>query len=135
MKVIFERKLMVKHGTEGPSADPYGYIERIVFINGIKIIYHNGLAEWTDYDGVKIYPDGEHQNMPQELFETMTGINVDDFDLYFERVHRPKIKCTDCGSRRFEYFFWLCRRSYANVCRLQSYTLGGRSNRCYDEVG
>lgn len=46
-------RIQVKHGTEGPHHDPYGYQEVIVYRHGHEYTVHAGLDVWIEVDGIK----------------------------------------------------------------------------------
>jgi len=83
-KVITERRLKRKMGVEGPSHDPYSFVECTVVQNGVKITAHMGLIAWLSVAGDKVVC-GEEDVV--KCFELITGISLEVFDRYYERVH------------------------------------------------
>lgn len=93
-RLITERELDMRRGTEGPKHDPYAFSEYIVKQNGIRYVAHLGLAEWMKV----VYPrDDEHPRghevkvaefeHVERAFEYLTGIALRRFEEYYERVH------------------------------------------------
>lgn len=99
--------ISIRHGTEGPVYDPYGYGEiTITLTNDKVIVYHCGLAEWclVYYHGKRekyhsyLY-NGETDDKAAAVFEKETGLTPIQAERYYNRLHHPK-KCRKCGSRQ-----------------------------------
>lgn len=97
-------KLFYKTGIEGPKYDPYMYEEYIVHRNGKEIILHLGLQEWIEINGerqeVVMKNLDEYLINPIEIFEEVTGLTLDKFKKYYDKIQNT---CKNCG----------CNKTYA----------------------
>ena len=93
--------IRMKHGTEGPKFDPWGYDEMIVKRpNGDKVTLHRGLAIWCSYekaDGRKWKEDGIKAEI---LFATSLGVRPYAMDrAYGKLLQLPyKLHHLKCGN-------------------------------------
>lgn len=89
--------ISVHHGSEGPSHDPYSYVEYDVTDKKTKkiIILHLGLAEWLKVDGKTIAEFGNSES----VFENMTKLSPDKID---QAIEDKQSKCSKCGSTETE---------------------------------
>lgn len=85
--------IAVHHGSEGPSSDPYSYVEYDLTEKKTKrrIILHLGLAEWLKVNG-KIISEFENS---ESVFENMTKLSPDAID---EAISDKQSRCKKCGS-------------------------------------
>ena len=92
---VTERRLSLKHGSEGPRHDPYAYTEYTVRVNGEVHTLHLGLAEW--------YAKNEKRNTHYDpyaiqKFEAAIGFTLVTFNKAIDRFRYPD-KCRKCNSR------------------------------------
>lgn len=98
MEQIYERRVYVVTGREGPSYDPYGYTEYVVRVNGVNTILHAGLDEYISVDGLRLNYGYEHLDL---LFESLTGLAPSRVEKIYNMRKYPT-KCPHCGSRKLK---------------------------------
>ncbi len=67
-----------KHGSEGPSHDPYGYTEYTFEKGGRKYKMHFGLSQWIEINGKKTTATGDDYDNEKQFIKKYTGINYED---------------------------------------------------------
>jgi len=81
------RKLRMKHGTEGPRHDPYGFTEYELLEDTRRVVLHLGLAErCTAEEGNRIVQAQGDGAGP--LFERIAGMTVATFEKAWYRINR-----------------------------------------------
>ncbi len=68
----------VKHGTEGPTHDPYSYTEYTFVKDNKNFKIHLGLAQYIEVDGKKIPAIGEDYDNEEAFILKHTGITYND---------------------------------------------------------
>jgi len=98
--------IKIKHGSEGPKWDPYGFTEiEFTKTDGTVVTYHGGLAEWCKVE----YKDGKKyliDNLEESsiLFKLETGLTPDEAEEWYYKMEASKEKqCQECGSRKLEW--------------------------------
>ncbi len=91
-----KRVLSKRTGAEGPKHDPYSYVEYIVETEEFTIVLHTGLVEWLKADGRIVKTEDKSITSPR-LFEILTGIEAHKFDKYYNRIHGPMDRCSECN--------------------------------------
>jgi hypothetical protein len=84
---ITQRKLAMRTGWEGPSHDPYSWLECTLTLNGVAITLHMGLATWIKIDGKRIDDHTPDSSLAPLLFERHTGLTVYTFNEAYNRIH------------------------------------------------
>lgn len=94
--------IAIRHGTEGPSWDPYSYSEITVHRgNGVSITIHTGLAMWVEFPAgnprrVDCFSE-EEQTDALNFFTAVTGMTPGEAEDYHQRYRHV---CRKCGCRR-----------------------------------
>ena len=70
--------LKTKHGSEGPSHDPYGYTEYSFEKDGKKYKVHFGLAQYVEIDGKKNQAIGNDYDNFDEFVKKHVGVSLED---------------------------------------------------------
>ena len=89
MSKVRNRSIDCRTGNEGPTHDPYGYTEFIVYCNNEVVKLHMGLVVWLEIKDAFRSVARVHDEAPalEALFEKATGISPRNFLRYYERVH------------------------------------------------
>ena len=75
--------LKVRTGLEGPTSDPYGYVEVEVTCGGHIYEVHQGLSQWLKVDGA-----GVCSSIPyHQWFEDKTGKSPGEWEDLHQRIH------------------------------------------------
>jgi hypothetical protein len=93
----------MRHGTEGPRHDPYGFTETTFQSDKLTVTLHQGLAQWmqvnhgpkTDFVGDQ-YDNDEAQ---AAAFKQLAGLTPHEIEKYEDKLTS---KCRKCGSSDFE---------------------------------
>lgn len=98
MGLVTRRQIEVRQGSEGPSYDPYGFIEIVCHLTidqkKCRVVNHSGLGNWLEVNGERI--DTE---FPEEAFELIVGMSPKAVAAaHSRRQHR----CPKCCSRQIE---------------------------------
>jgi len=106
-RVVTQRRLSVRTGSEGPHHDPYGYKELTteITVGGHTnvVTLHSGLGTWVEVNGDKIdhssiqswgdrYEEGSA--MLLTLFENLTGVAPKNFQKYLDQIQSHKKCCS-----------------------------------------
>ncbi len=90
----------MKHGSEGPTHDPYSYTEILVTReDGTEVMLHDGLATWIEINGERIDPqhgpgyDVSCQSL-RNMFERRAGCSIPHLEKAYQRV---QYTCKKCG--------------------------------------
>lgn len=87
--MVTKRELDVRTGSEGPRHDPYGFEERIVYVNDITVKLHTGLGVWCKAFAKADHPlETNDEKLAVDLFTTITGLTPEAFDRAYNRLHR-----------------------------------------------
>src|SRR5580765_2878548 len=91
-RVIFERKLSKRSGSEGPQHDPYGWNEYTVDLNGHSYTLRIGGLGYNRLviDGTQRAEGfAEHQSFytVMETWQRLTGIEFEKFERWHDRAH------------------------------------------------
>lgn len=78
----------INYGSEGPSNDPYGYIEVTVWRNGNKYTYHGGLGDWLEINDEQQDIHGEFEVC--DTFKQLTGGYPHQFQYWIDRNKSKK---------------------------------------------
>ena len=95
--------IRVTRGREGPSHDPYSYVEITVYrLNGDVIVGHFGLAEWVKVNGVKQKPRmisgdfDEYSSAVERCFRRCAGLSkMKAIKIHDNLLYVPKHKRRD----------------------------------------
>ncbi len=88
-------KVHTLYGAEGPSHDPYSFVEyRVTTPDGRRILYHAGLGEYLEMGGVAlaIGPDRDLR----QIFEALVGFDCDQLEWWADAPYRGA-PCMACG--------------------------------------
>jgi hypothetical protein len=102
-------KVRIHQGTEGPSHDPYGYMEIDVTRNGHTFTLHAGLVVYVEVDGrdrEQLYGN-DYQDGGRQRFIMMTGCAPELWEKWYER---SKMRCNDCGCKKCKPADGTCAR-------------------------
>jgi hypothetical protein len=89
-------RVHIKHGTEGPGFDPYGYTEITAYHNGREVMLHSGLGEYVVVNGTVADDGGD----PLKYFTKLVGWNAHQLMVWH---YRTKSRCSKCGGRAHHY--------------------------------
>lgn len=94
-------KLTRKVGSEGGTFDPYSYDEITVRREHKVVTAHIGcLVMWLDVNGERTsYTYDEEYEALVEKFKAETGMTVDEFMRYHDRIQYPP-RCPKCFSKK-----------------------------------
>jgi len=102
-KQIWRRMISRRSGSEGPRHDPYSYVEFKVTINDAIFTLHMGLAEFLEVESprgtIRVDNTNEHPNQVETLFEDLSGVDLDQLEPWYDRVHGRPNRCPRCGCR------------------------------------
>lgn len=93
----------MRHGSEGPSHDPYGFTETTFQTDRVTVTLHQGLAQWIQVNGAAKtdFVGDQYDNYEAQAaaFKALTGLTPDEVEKYDERL---RSKCRKCGSCDFK---------------------------------
>lgn len=99
--MINHRRLKVHKttGSEGPSHDPYHYVEYDVDTPVGNVVLHEGLGTWIAFNGTKLKTPHGESYVRGHMFPALTGYTVEQL----ERIHRKLTsRCPKCQLKIFE---------------------------------
>lgn len=88
-------ELDVRTGSEGPSHDPYGFVEyRVTTPDGLRVVFHDGLGEELTVNDVAITRECNLQH----VFEALVGFDCEQLEWWgLECDWDDDVPCMACG--------------------------------------